>query len=167
MAIAEVRLILGPEIKSVTNNSPVLNGTLDQVDTPVIPLTNTHKIKKQLLSLINTSFNDLRPSKPGLDILDRLKKICSNNIQAQMDGRFVKILEKYTEEALAIEELYLEQKDNSLVLPHHSPVIGCILRDRSLFIRMKKLIISHRHQTTRTSRITTYKLPSSSISSTG
>jgi len=164
--LQELYLILGPELKSVTNNPRVIDDTRDQVDALIVPLdplpfevfdkrlrapweavlsrflTGAHKIQEQLSGLINTSFKDLRSSEAGLDLLDRFKKIqLAGDMKTQMDGKYADVLEKYSEEVTAIEELYKLQWPNPPVLPHHPPITGRISWARSLFIRMKKPIL--------------------------
>ncbi|OHS98802.1 Dynein heavy chain family protein [Tritrichomonas foetus] len=161
--LRELYLILGPELKSVTNNPHVIDETRAQVDdliTPLVPvpfdifdkrfrapweavfnrfLASALKIQEQLSGLINTSFKDLRSSEAGLDLLDRFKKIqLAGDMKEQMDGKYSDVLQKYSEEVTAIQELYNQQWSNPPILPHHPPITGRISWARSLFIRMKK-----------------------------
>ncbi|KAH0806962.1 dynein heavy chain 10, axonemal-like [Histomonas meleagridis] len=159
----ELYLILGPELKSVTNNPHVIDEIRAQVDDLITPLSPLPfdifdkrfrapwetvfnrflgaalKIQEQLSGLINTSFKDLRSSEAGLDLLDRFKKIqLAGEMKDQMDGKYSDVLAKYSEEVTEIEKIYKEQRLNPPILSHHPPVTGRISWARSLFIRMKK-----------------------------
>ena len=175
--LQELYLILGPELKSITDNPREIDETRERVDKLVTTLanapfdvfdkrlrqpweqqfskfnSNAHTIQNTLNGYINSSFKDLRSSEAGLDLLDRFKKIHfeGEDIKKTMHDKYVDVLEKYSEEVDTIEEIYKSQKDNPPILPHHPPITGRISWARSLFIRMKKPILRLRLHTQITS----------------
>ena len=99
-------------------------------------------IENEAKMFIDESFQSLRSAEGAFNMLLKFKHIRSREaINAQMMQKFRDILVQYQKEVDTMDNLYHSQKDNPPLHKNHPPVAGSIFWERSLFHRIKHVII--------------------------
>ena len=109
---------------------------MDRFNREVVAIENEAKM------FIDESFQSLRSAEGAFDMLLKFKHIRSREaINAQMMQKFRDILVQYQKEVDTIDNLFRTQRDNPPLHKNHPPVAGSIFWERSLFHRIKHVII--------------------------
>ena len=109
---------------------------MDRFNREVVAIENEAKM------FIDESFQSLRSAEGAFDMLLKFKHIRSREaINAQMMQKFRDILVQYQKEVDTIDNLFRTQHDNPPLHKNHPPVAGSIFWERSLFHRIKHVII--------------------------
>ncbi|KAL3856163.1 hypothetical protein ACJMK2_010948 [Sinanodonta woodiana] len=158
--------IFGPELKAVTGDPKRIEEVLVRVNALVKPLEEVafdpfvikhqsqwqnvmdrfdhevEAIEGEAKMFIDESFQSLRSAEGAFDMLLNFKHIRSREaINAQMMQKFRDILVQYQKEVDLMDKLFQENKDNPPLHKNHSPIAGAIFWERSLFHRVKHVII--------------------------
>ena len=109
---------------------------MDRFNREVVAIENEAKM------FIDESFQSLRSAEGAFDMLLKFKHIRSREaINAQMMQKFRDILVQYQKEVDTIDNLFRTQRDGPPLHKNHPPVAGSIFWERSLFHRIKHVII--------------------------
>ncbi|XP_069475795.1 dynein axonemal heavy chain 10 [Ambystoma mexicanum] len=158
--------IFGPELKAVTGDPKRIDDVLRRVDGLVIPMkslsfdpfnikfsqqwkavmeninTEVLAIEGEAKNFIDESFKTLRSAEGAFDMLLKFKHIRSRDaINRQMMMKFNDILAQYCKEVDIVDNLFLKYCDNPPLYKNHPPVAGSIYWERSLFYRIKHIIV--------------------------
>jgi len=99
-------------------------------------------IDKETNELINASFAELRSTDSALQLLLHFKTIkCRKSIAEVVSDKLGEILQQFTVEVAAVNELWEKNKDNPIIPKNQPPVCGAIMWSRGLFFRIKKTIL--------------------------
>jgi len=99
-------------------------------------------IENEAKQFIDESFQSLRSAEGAFNLLLKFKHIRSREaINNQMMQKFRDILVQYQKEVEIMDDLFQTQKDEPPLHKNHPPVAGSIYWERSLFHRIKHVII--------------------------
>lgn len=99
-------------------------------------------IENEAKMFIDESFQSLRSAEGAFNLLLKFKHIRSREaINAQMMQKFRDILVQYQKEVDTMENLFTTQNGKPPLHKNHPPVAGSIYWERSLFHRIKHVII--------------------------
>ncbi|XP_052801261.1 dynein axonemal heavy chain 10-like isoform X3 [Mya arenaria] len=158
--------IFGPELKAVTGDPKRIEDVLVRVDALVVPLEDVgfdpfstrhasswksvmDQFNREVISIeneakqfIDESFQSLRSAEGAFNLLLKFKHIRSREaINNQMMQKFRDILVQYQKEVEIMDDLFQKQKDDPPLNKNHPPIAGSIFWERSLFHRIKHVII--------------------------
>lgn len=120
----------------VIRHSSSWKSVMDHFNREVIAIENEAKM------FIDESFQSLRSAEGAFNLLLKFKHIRSREaINAQMMQKFRDILVQYQKEVDTMENLFVTQRDHPPLHKNHPPVSGSIYWERSLFHRIKHVII--------------------------
>lgn len=99
-------------------------------------------IENEAKMFIDESFQSLRSAEGAFNLLLKFKHIRSREaINNQMMQKFRDILVQYQKEVDTMEKLFSTQKESPPLHKNHPPIAGSIFWERSLFHRIKHVII--------------------------
>lgn len=99
-------------------------------------------IENEAKMFIDESFQSLRSAEGAFNLLLKFKHIRSREaINNQMMQKFRDILVQYQKEVDTMEKLFSTQRDAPPLHKNHPPIAGSIFWERSLFHRIKHVII--------------------------
>ncbi|XP_069071115.1 dynein axonemal heavy chain 10 [Pleurodeles waltl] len=158
--------IFGPELKAVTGDPKRIDDVIRRVDGLVVPVQTltfdpfnikySHQwkavmdninfevmaIEGEAKNFIDESFKTLRSSEAAFDMLLKFKHIRSREaINKQMMKKFNEILAQYCKEVDIVDQIFLKNTEDPPLYKNHPPVAGSIYWERSLFHRIKHIII--------------------------
>ncbi|XP_078523750.1 dynein axonemal heavy chain 10 isoform X2 [Lissotriton helveticus] len=158
--------IFGPELKAVTGDPKRIDDVIRRVDGLVIPMqtltfdpfnikySNRWKavmdnfnfevlaIEEEAKNFIDESFKTLRSAEAAFDMLLKFKHIRSREaINKQMMKKFNEIFAQYCKEVDIVDNIFMKNMDDPSLYKNHPPVAGSIYWERSLFHRIKHIII--------------------------
>ncbi|XP_051888343.1 dynein axonemal heavy chain 10 [Pristis pectinata] len=158
--------IFGPELKAVTGDPKRIDDVVKRVNDLVVPIeelsfdvfnirhtqmwklvmedfyTQVQLIEGEAKNFIDESFKSLRSAEAAFDMLLRFKHIRSREaVNKQMMRKFNDILTQYCKEVDIINSLFTNNANNPPVTKNQPPVAGAIHWERSLFHRIKHVIV--------------------------
>ncbi|CAH1233746.1 DNAH10 [Branchiostoma lanceolatum] len=158
--------IFGPELKAVTGDPKRIEDVLKRVDGLVEPVEEVsfdpfglrHQnqwkgvmdwFNREVLAIegeakhfIDESFKTLRSAEGAFDLLLKFKHIRTRDaINTQLMRKFNDILLQFGKEVDTMNSIYQQHRDDPPLSKNQPPVAGAIMWERSLFHRMKHVII--------------------------
>ncbi|XP_069789574.1 dynein axonemal heavy chain 10 isoform X2 [Narcine bancroftii] len=158
--------IFGPELKAVTGDPKRIDDVVQRVNDLVVPImelsfdmfnirhsqmwkvvmedfyTQVQLIEEEAKNFIDESFKSLRSAEAAFDMLLRFRHIRSREaVNKQMMRKFNDILTQYCKEVDVISNLFANNGNNPPVTKNQPPVAGAIYWERSLFHRIKHVIV--------------------------
>ncbi|XP_021113287.1 dynein heavy chain 10, axonemal isoform X4 [Heterocephalus glaber] len=164
--IEEFYNIFGPELKAVTGDPKRIDDVLCRVDSLVTPMESLNfdpfniqssqywkyvidnfkievlVIEKEAKNFIDESFKTLRSAEAAFDMLLKFKHIRSREaINRQMMMKFNDILAQYWKEIDLVNRIFVQNLESPPLCKNYPPVAGAIYWERSLFHRIKHMIL--------------------------
>ncbi|XP_072908128.1 dynein axonemal heavy chain 10 [Hemitrygon akajei] len=158
--------IFGPELKAVTGDPKRIDDVIKQVNDLVVPIVElsfdmfnvrhaqmwklvmkdfyaeVQIIEGEAKNFIDESFKNLRSAEAAFDMLVRFRHIRSREaVNKQMMRKFNDILTQYCKEVDIMNSLFTNNANNPPVTKNQPPVSGAIHWERSLFHRIKHVIV--------------------------
>ncbi|XP_078277210.1 LOW QUALITY PROTEIN: dynein axonemal heavy chain 10 [Rhinoraja longicauda] len=158
--------IFGPELKAVTGDPKRIDDVVQRVNDLVVPImelsfdmfnirhtqmwrvvmedfyTQVQFIEGEAKNFIDESFKSLRSAEAAFDMLLRFRHIRSREVvNKQMMRKFNDILTQYCKEVDIINTIFTNNASNPPVTKNQPPVAGAIHWARSLFHRIKHVIV--------------------------
>ena len=164
--LGQFQKFLGPRLKEVTKDIQEIDELTNKVEQLKKPLENlpfnifdrrynasweqmmkafwnkVNEIEQRSKDLIDTSFQKLRSAEGAFNLLLDFKNIeCRKSIQEQMMKKFTDILVHFGHEIDLVNEIFQNNKNNPPVSKDQPPVAGAIAWSRSLYARIKHVVI--------------------------
>ena len=164
--LADMRAMLGPELKAVTGDAKGIDEVMARVEALVVPLEtapfdlfdrryqtsweaamgkfreNVAAINETLQKFMDDSFHKLRNAEGAFDLLQKFRSMPqSQEAQAKLiERKTADILAQYEAELDHVHGLFTDRQEDPPLSKNQPPLAGAINWSHSLFLRIRKTI---------------------------